>query len=173
VHDSRNTAGPGQFERRIPPLNAAVHLWPTATAGDAKASGSRNLEGSKAHAGVSLTDAILHDFCEDVLGVARCYDIEQALDSRTIRFGGFVGAATLVGVVPPRSALLPIASQYPPAVHAADAWRWHMAEQFGFLLEDVRPLTKFVPYPGALGFFRVPPAVVSTLVEAEAQGPRP
>jgi len=32
--------------------------WPTATAGDAKGSGSRNLEGSKAHAGVSLTDAV-------------------------------------------------------------------------------------------------------------------
>jgi hypothetical protein len=33
-------------------------MWPTPTAGDAKASGSRNLEGSKAHAGVSLTDAV-------------------------------------------------------------------------------------------------------------------
>jgi len=33
-------------------------LWPTPTAGDAKGSGSRNLPGSKAHAGVSLTDAV-------------------------------------------------------------------------------------------------------------------
>ena len=33
-------------------------LLPTPTAGDASSSGSRNLEGSKAHAGVSLTDAI-------------------------------------------------------------------------------------------------------------------
>lgn len=32
-------------------------VWPTATAGDAKASGSRNLEGSAAHPGTSLTDA--------------------------------------------------------------------------------------------------------------------
>ena len=32
--------------------------WPTATAGDAKSSGSRNLDGSKAHPGVSLTDAV-------------------------------------------------------------------------------------------------------------------
>lgn len=30
--------------------------WPTATAGDAKASGSRNTKGSKANLGVSLTD---------------------------------------------------------------------------------------------------------------------
>jgi len=33
-------------------------LIPTPTAGDAKSSGSRNLEGSKAHAGVSLTDYV-------------------------------------------------------------------------------------------------------------------
>ena len=34
-------------------------LWPTATVGDASSSGSRNLEGSKAHPGVSLTDKVL------------------------------------------------------------------------------------------------------------------
>jgi len=33
-------------------------MWPTPTAGDAESSGSRNLPGSKAHAGVSLTDAV-------------------------------------------------------------------------------------------------------------------
>ena len=35
--------------------------WPTPTAGDAKSSGSRNTAGSKAHAGVSLTDAVRGD----------------------------------------------------------------------------------------------------------------
>lgn len=35
-----------------------VKKWPTPTAGDSRASGSRNLPGSKAHAGVSLTDAV-------------------------------------------------------------------------------------------------------------------
>lgn len=33
--------------------------WPTPTEGDAKSSGSRNLEGSKAHPGISLTDAAM------------------------------------------------------------------------------------------------------------------
>lgn len=33
-------------------------LLPTPTAGDSRSSGSRNLEGSKAHAGVSLTDVV-------------------------------------------------------------------------------------------------------------------
>jgi hypothetical protein len=37
---------------------ARAAMWPTPTSGDAKASGSRNLAGSKSHAGVSLTDAV-------------------------------------------------------------------------------------------------------------------
>jgi hypothetical protein len=36
----------------------ASRMWPTPTAGDAKSAGSRNLPGSEAHAGVSLTDAV-------------------------------------------------------------------------------------------------------------------
>lgn len=42
-----------------PTLESYVRLWPTPTAGDAKSSGSRNLAGSKAHPGVSLTDAVV------------------------------------------------------------------------------------------------------------------
>lgn len=53
----------GEFERPSagrPSLETMARkaLWPTPTAGDAKSSGSRNLPGSKAHAGVSLTDAV-------------------------------------------------------------------------------------------------------------------
>jgi hypothetical protein len=44
---------------RRPSYKDAKGLWPTPTAGDAKSSGSRNLEGSKANPGVSLTDAVL------------------------------------------------------------------------------------------------------------------
>jgi hypothetical protein len=35
-------------------------LWPTPTAGDAYGSGARNLPGSNAHVGVSLTDAVVY-----------------------------------------------------------------------------------------------------------------
>lgn len=38
-----------------------MRIWPTPTAGDAQGSGSRNTEGSLAHAGVSLTDAVRGD----------------------------------------------------------------------------------------------------------------
>lgn len=51
---SRKGGGPPGIRN----LNEAAVNWPTPTAGDAKASGSRNLTGSKAHAGVSLTDAV-------------------------------------------------------------------------------------------------------------------
>jgi len=41
-------------------LGAVREHWPTPTAGDGKSAGSRNLPGSAAHAGVSLTDAVIH-----------------------------------------------------------------------------------------------------------------
>jgi hypothetical protein len=40
---------------------ARQNLWPTPTAGDARASGSRNTATSNAHPGVSLTDAVRQD----------------------------------------------------------------------------------------------------------------
>lgn len=42
-------------------LAVEVKRWPTAMAGDAKSAGSRNLPGSAAHPGTSLTDAIRAD----------------------------------------------------------------------------------------------------------------
>lgn len=44
----------------VRPLGIQV-LWPTPTSGDAKDAGSRNVAGSLAHAGVSLTDAVRGD----------------------------------------------------------------------------------------------------------------
>ena len=46
----------------IEPLGLQVlRSWPTPTAGDANGSGSRNTDGSSAHPGVSLTDAVRGD----------------------------------------------------------------------------------------------------------------
>jgi DNA (cytosine-5)-methyltransferase 1 len=47
--------------RALPIGGTECGSWPTPTAGDAKSSGSRNTAGSKAHAGVSLTDAVRGD----------------------------------------------------------------------------------------------------------------
>lgn len=48
--------------RLVPPISGGESSsWPTPTAGDSKSSGSRNTENSKAHAGISLTDAVRGD----------------------------------------------------------------------------------------------------------------
>ena len=56
---SGSGARPSEMRRRSPNLEAHT-LWPTATTGDAYGSGSRCLD-SRAHAGVSLTDAMRPD----------------------------------------------------------------------------------------------------------------
>jgi hypothetical protein len=101
------------------------------------------------------------DFCEDVLGLARCFEIDAVLgedfkDARMrLPFGGIVGRARLVDVVPPRPEIVrpSVEAHYPPGV--GEKSRWHMREQYGFVLADVRPMP-FVPWKGALGFFDVP-----------------
>lgn len=55
--DSRGSAGVDKNE-----LPNAVRMWPTATAQDAEQSGSRNLPGSAAHPGTSLTDATAREW---------------------------------------------------------------------------------------------------------------
>lgn len=57
---SGNGKAPNVASRGRPSLEAMASrdLWPTPTEGDSRSSGSRNLPGSKAHAGVSLTDAV-------------------------------------------------------------------------------------------------------------------
>jgi hypothetical protein len=67
--------------------------------------------------------------------------------------GGIVGVATLVSV------LLPCASE-PTLFWRPCAHPWHMREQYGFVLDDIRP-TPFVPCRGALGFFDVDEDVVA------------
>jgi hypothetical protein len=71
-----------------------------------------------------------------------------------LQFGGIVGRARLVEVVPPQRNLPLLADYYPPGIDR----RWHMLEQFGFILADVEPLP-FVPCVGHLGFFEVPAEV--------------
>ena len=59
--DSEAAGGKGCIERglRGDSLHSSATSWPTPTAGDAVGGGSRNIAGSKAHPGVSLTDMVL------------------------------------------------------------------------------------------------------------------
>ena len=49
----------GAYVRGNHTLSLAAKLWPTATASDSRAGGARNTDGSKAHQGTSLSDAVL------------------------------------------------------------------------------------------------------------------
>jgi hypothetical protein len=79
----------------------------------------------------------------------------------TYERGGFIGRATLTGVVPPCST--PRASLFSqPCDH-----KWHMPDQFGFRLANVSALP-FLPFSGSLGFFRVPDDVRAKLERGAA-----
>jgi hypothetical protein len=65
-----------------------------------------------------------------------------------IERGGICGYAEIVDVVPPGG--LPFG-----VLATKDELRWHMPEQWGFVLRDVMRLP-FTPCRGALGFFEVP-----------------
>ena len=64
------------------------------------------------------------------------------------RRGGFVGRARLVGVIPPC---------HQEGFGPCRRHPWHIPEQFGFQLEEIRAVP-FVAYAGSLGFFNVPDA---------------
>ena len=69
--------------------------------------------------------------------------------------GGFVGVAELVDVLPPCGGLFGCAHP------------WHMPEQYGFRLANVRRVP-FTPWKGALGFFGVPRDVADPLIARAA-----
>jgi hypothetical protein len=118
------------------------------------------------HAAKGMTKAELSsalEFCEDVLGNSRCFDVIRELSRVSLKFGGIVGRARLVDVIAPRPefVLTGVESHYPPSVtRTPDLWRWHMREQYGFVLADVAPLP-FIPCKGELGFFDVPAQVMA------------
>jgi hypothetical protein len=64
--------------------------------------------------------------------------------------GGIVGRARIVDVIPPIDGMAPAfrVAAYPPPLDG----RWHMHDQYGFVLEDVEPLP-FYPCKGMLGLW--------------------
>ena len=90
-----------------------------------------------------------YEFATDVMGDA-C-PTEERLRSM-LQFGGVVGRARLVDIIPPCGAPGGRCS-----CEAAQSFgrSWHMAEQYGFVLADVVPIP-FRPCRGRLGFFEAP-----------------
>ena len=78
----------------------------------------------------------------DVLGCVVCPKLDD------LPRGGIVGRARIVDVIPP-------GTQFPFNRSPGIDMRWHMPEQYGFVLDDVEPLP-FRACKGALGLFEVP-----------------
>jgi len=94
---------------------------------------------------------------------ADCTAFKRDFEARG-QFGGIVGRARLVDVVKPWVADLPRGEErasrfYPPAVNP----RWHIRDQYGFILADVATVP-FVPFKGRLSFFNVPDVVAGGLL---------
>lgn len=92
------------------------------------------------------------DFIADVKGWGAVTLSALLPQPKDLVRGGIVGRARIVDVIQPREA-----GRMPHP--------WHMPEQFGFVLADVRPVP-FVPCRGSLGFFRVPDDVVAQIARA-------
>lgn len=89
------------------------------------------------------------EFAHEVMG-DKCPTEAQL--RATLLFGGIVGRAKIVTVVPPivEPMLLDVSSYYPRDIER----RWHMRDQYGFVLDDVQSVP-FRAVRGELGFFEV------------------
>lgn len=75
---SRSRSGERKGELLL--TGQALQKWPTPTAGDAKASGSRITEDSNAHPGISLTDAAVHGLTTQHVAQRRMWATPTARD---------------------------------------------------------------------------------------------
>jgi hypothetical protein len=96
-------------ERGVPVASegsAPARLLPTPTAGDGDASGSRNLEGSNAHPGVSLTDAVQTGGSTEsrLLPTPTAEDGERGVNADDARDGGPTLAGSLRLLPTPQAA---------------------------------------------------------------------
>jgi hypothetical protein len=101
------------------------------------------------------------DWIQETFGVA---EVAQYPALAEMQRGGIVGRALIIGVIPP--------SGMPPPLWPRD-WkgldlRWHMEEQYGFVLADVEPLP-FVPFKGSLGLFEVPDEALRCVPPASSE----
>lgn len=107
-------------------------------------------------------------FCEPVWEtLGQDPDQMPAFDSPLLARGRIAGIATITDVVPPalwRTDAVDAASSsrrhrlmhYGTALTDNGDWRWHMKEQYGFVLSDVRALAFTVPWSATQRWFDVP-----------------
>jgi hypothetical protein len=102
-------------------------------------------------------------FCLDRVGAEearRALGASWRVARETLPFGGIVGIARLTGIVYPENVRSAVRGRI-----CTKAEKWHMHEQYGFVLEQVRRLP-FVPCKGMRFFFDVGDEVLCDLDQA-------
>jgi hypothetical protein len=100
---------------------------------------------------------VAHDFVEERFGrefAARIPPIGHLMT------GGIVGRASVTGIVRPMAAHAKALAEYPDGVDR----RWHMEDQFGYLLKDPRP-TPFVAWTGQQAAIVAPDNLLTLLAK--------
>ncbi len=100
-----------------------------------------------------------HDLCMEILGHNPLS--ENPLTEDQLAFGAIIGRATITGIIEPvREVRNDLEALIRGAVVRVP---WHFPDQYGFKVENARPLATPVPCRGHQGFWRVPPAVLEKL----------
>jgi hypothetical protein len=108
------------------------------------------------HAATESTKQIASFLAADRLSRDILGDTFRIPDARTLAYGAIIGRATITGIV------LPHALEFEQFREPSP---WHFPDQYGFRVENARPLATPVPCRGYQGFWRVPPAIVEQLWE--------
>lgn len=108
------------------------------------------------HASKGCTKAEYYECLDTCVSILGSTSMRTFPPLRTLDRGGIVGAAKLVGVIPP-------CAECTQQGECGKEHGWHFPEKFGLVLESVRPSPRFVPCKGMLGFFRVGEDVLKEL----------
>jgi hypothetical protein len=109
-----------------------------------------------------LSSGFLGDAVKHGLGPHRAHSNITPLHEMSR--SGIVGHAEILGVIEPHTAPKAIELQWP----GVDP-RWHMPEQYGYVLGDVTPMS-FVPCDGMLGLYRPTKALVDKIACMNGSG---
>jgi hypothetical protein len=107
------------------------------------------------HAAKGCTRDEYEDACVWMENAGVIHHVDDVPKLADMQRGGIVGQANIIGVVPPGGIPPAFRHGYEQAID----YRWHMDDQYGFILADVQP-RPFVAYKGSLGLFDIPASVV-------------
>jgi hypothetical protein len=105
------------------------------------------------------------EFCQAVLGSSV---IAKFPGLKSLQRGGIVGAATVVGVLPPCTDCVCDKKVGIVLKPCGRDHRWHMPWKYGFQLQNIRPSPEFIESKGMLGLYNASPELVERVLAVAA-----